>query len=209
VLATMLATAACGGSSRPEVPTAVASAPAPVATPAAVAPTPPPPLSGLWTVLSRQALTNQLNALSARPQPDVLDLRVDANLAWRIEGVVMEGSDFWLFLDTDGDRRTGCDPNGFVAGTDAPRGLDVGADFMIAVGSNWGRTLFRCQSGRWVRDSPARVELHEADRWFEVAVPLERLGRPAAINIAAACMIGISGWQDQIPSRGHVTFAPQ
>lgn len=170
---------------------------------------PTAPAPGPWTLLSTQSLTNRLRALYARPHAAMLELRVEANVEWRVDGVTNSGSDFWLFLDTDRDRRTGCSPNGWFSGINFPRALDLGADFMVAVGSSWGRALYRCESDRWVIEpTSVRVDLHEGERWFEVAVPLDSIGRPAALDLAAACLIGIGAWEDQIPASGRVTFAP-
>jgi hypothetical protein len=197
MFALMLGIVACGRSpSASTLPTATSS------------PGPGPSPSASWTLLSTRSLTNRLSALHARANPALLELRLDANTEWRIEGVVHSGSDFWLFLDIDRNRRTGCNPNGWFSGIAFPRDLDLGADFMVAVGSNWGRALYRCESGRWVSDPTVlRAELHESERWFEVAVPLGSIGAPAALDLAAACLIGTSALEDHIPPSGHVTFA--
>jgi hypothetical protein len=175
---------------------------------ASSSPTPSPTSAPPWTLLSARSLQGRLGALYARTRADMLELRVEANMEWRVEGVVNSGSDFWIFLDTDRDRGTGCSPNGWFTGIDFPRHLEIGADFMVAVGSSWGRALDRCEAGRWVAEpTVVRADLRENERWFEVAVPLEGIRRPATLDLAAACLIGMSAWEDQIPPSGRLTFA--
>ena len=170
------------------------------ATPAA--PTPAPSTAAPWTVLSTQSRKDLLRAFSARSNADFLELHVETNIGWTLQGA-NEGSSFWIFLDTDRDRRTGCRSNPWSAAD-----VDLGAEFMVTVSPHWGQAVYSCRDGWWWDWQPlGRLEAHPDQHWFEVAVPLESIGRPASVDLAVVCWIGISAYPDQMPPAGHVTFA--
>jgi hypothetical protein len=195
--ASLLGSLGCSGN-----PAAPRTAASPLPTAAAPAPA-SAPAGGAWTVLSTDSRANLLHAVSARASAGLLELHVDTNVGWRLDGA-NQGTDFWIFLDTDRDRSRGCRSNPW-----SEADLDLGADFMLAVGAHWGTAVYRCRDGWWSDPEPlARVETHPDQHWFEAAVPLDRIGNPAAVDLAVVTWVGVSAYPDQMPPAGHVTFTP-